>query len=80
MAWESVTMSFDSRRQHDNWKCAVQLEENQGTPSAEPGLHEVLERLGNLLQGWSRPEKQVIFCHRHTPATARLSQRNESLP
>ena len=37
----------------------VQMEENQGCQPAEPGLKEVFERLNSLLQGWSRPEKQV---------------------
>ena len=37
----------------------MQMEENQGCQPAEPGLKEVMERLNSLLQGWSRPEKQV---------------------
>ena len=37
----------------------LQMEESQASQAAEPGLQEVLERLESLLQGWSRPEKQV---------------------
>ena len=40
-------------------KGSMQMEENQGSQIAESGLQEVLERLSALLQGWSRPEKQV---------------------
>lgn len=50
----------------------MQMEESQGSQTAEPGLQEILERLGNLLQGWTRPEKQVnclpIFPCNVTPA------------
>ena len=54
----------------------MQMEENQGSQPAEPGLQEVLERLGNLLQGWSRPEKQVnclpnLLCERNAASSRR---------
>lgn len=39
----------------------VQMDENQGSQPSEAGVEEILERLQQLLQGWSRPEKQVGF-------------------